>query len=417
MNIAIIHSRLNGKGGTQRQTLETAQALKRRGQNVHIYTFGSNREKGFVDLFNGLGFTALPDYQAKSQRRAIKGLGALNFFVFNARENRAARALARLIDPATDVIQACDQLAFRVAAFHKKLVRDVPSVIMMDDILTRSWKLWRRKEIDQDFNVPLRQRALYAFADWRDVRRFIKPHDSIVVMDERTRSWVKKYFSKDAQIVRSGLDAGRFPYRARGPINRDRIAILAGGVFFTHRRYEDIIRAVSLLKSSGFPDTRLTIFGDYTAPSYRPYYEALVRLADTLGVRDMVSFLGKVSEDDLLSLYHTHDIYVSANHLQSWGLAVFEAMSSGLPVIVSKSAGAAEVLTDRVNALLVEPCSSEEIARCIRELVSSPGLSGVLSEGGRAFVRDNITWDKTAHRLEKIFEEMIDLGQGNTGLM
>ena len=133
----------------------------------------------------------------------------------------------------------------------------------------------------------------------------------------------------------------------------------------------------------------------------------MAKQAEELGLSHRVTFLGEVSEDDLRHAYHTHDIYVSPNHLQSWGLAVFEAMASGCPVIVSKTAGAAEILTNEENALLVDAKSPAQIAMAIKRLIDDRRFHARLSVSGRKFVEDNVTWEYSAKNAIKIFEDCL----------
>jgi len=100
-------------------------------------------------------------------------------------------------------------------------------------------------------------------------------------------------------------------------------------------------------------------------------------------------------------------VFVFPNHLQSWGLAVFEAMASGLPVVVSKSAGASEVLTDGENALLVNPKNPGEIAKAIQSLIDNPDLYRTLSKNGRDFVEQNISWVKYTDQMEDVFKRVM----------
>ncbi|MDZ4260263.1 MAG: hypothetical protein U1A25_01235, partial [Candidatus Sungbacteria bacterium] len=72
--------------------------------------------------------------------------------------------------------------------------------------------------------------------------------------------------------------------------------------------------------------------------------------------------------------------------------------ASGCPVIVSKTAGASEVLTDGENALLVPP--------------KNPDLYEQLSRKGRLFVEQNISWRKYTEYMLKVFEEVIKRNKG-----
>ena len=125
-----------------------------------------------------------------------------------------------------------------------------------------------------------------------------------------------------------------------------------------------------------------------------------------LEIVPFVHFPGVVPDAVLLGYYRSHDFYVSSNHLQTWGLAAFEAVATGLPVIISHTAGASEVLTHKKNAMIVEACSPEAIAAAVKECIDNPELYKKLNEEGRKFVEANITWEKTANELIKIFESI-----------
>ena len=329
----------------------------------------------------------------------------MNYFRYSYAQNRAAKELALLIDPHTDVVNAHDLLGFRVAAYAKKYVRPFPVVLMMSDILTKGWIAWRRAQFKKEYVPTMKQRILNYCIDTYEVKKFIIPQEKIAVLDKRTQQWVREYFGKEATVVRSGLDIEQFSYVERRAAPAQRISLFMAGIFFVHRRYEDAIRAVGMLRSEGY-DVSLAIAGDHGANhEYAGYYNDLTTLTRGLGLERAVAFLGKVSDADLIDRYRHSDVYISPNHLQSWGLAVFEAMASGCPVVVSRTAGASEVLTDGENALLVPPKSPEAIASAIRRLIADPALYQSLSVKGRAFVETHISWQKYAEGMLKVFEE------------
>ncbi|MDP3770473.1 MAG: glycosyltransferase family 4 protein, partial [bacterium] len=353
MKIAIIESKLNGKGGSQRQALCLALELQNMGHRVTMYTLAYDKDKCFSDTLAQLN--VVYTHSVRGKRHAIPFLGFLNYFRYSYQESKAAKALALLIDPDTDIVNAHDRLGFRVAAYAKKYVRPFPVVLMMSDILTKGWIAWRRAQFNKDYAPSLKQKLLNRLIDAYEVRKFILSHEKIVVLDNRTKQWVSEYFGKDAVVVRSGLDLETFPYIKRHITPTGQFSVFMAGIFFLHRRYEDAIQAVKILRDKGY-DISLTIAGDNSANhEYAGYYKDLTVLTRELGLEGVVTFLGKISDDELISRYQHSDIYISPNHLQSWGLAVFEAMASGCPVIVSKTAGASEVLTDGENALLVPP--------------------------------------------------------------
>ena len=220
----------------------------------------------------------------------------------------------------------------------------------------------------------------------------------------RTKKWVKSFFKKEADIVRNGLELSEFPFTPRVALASSHVKLLSTGIFFVHRRYEDIIRAVKLLQEKGV-NVVLSIVGNYSGEHHR-YYEMLNSLVDELGLQGSIFFLGNISDSELRRQYKENDIYISANHLQSWGLAPFEAIASGMPAIISNSTGAAEVLKNREHALLISPKSPEKIMEAVIELVSHPDLYMRLSTEARRFVEENLTWKNTAQAFAKVFQDV-----------
>jgi len=394
MKIAMIVRRLNIKGGAQRQALELARELQKRGHAITIYTFAYSPKDCFEDLLEGLKVVVRDGANRKSM--FFRG----SFF----EENRRAKELAMQIDKDIDLLQPHDQVSYRVAAYYKKYVKDVPSVWMMNDVPTRQYADWYGRRIDPNLRVPFFKRIAHWLTDAYDIRKFIRVQNVIAVLDNFNRGNVKRFLGRDATVVRSGLDIKAFQCVAHTPPDRITIMLLTTGIFMRHRRFEDVIEAVSILGERGIHPT-LTIIGDQQGD--HKYADDMRRLVEEKKLGDRVFFAGRVSEEELVAAYQGHHIFVFANDPQTWGLAVFEAMACGTPVIVSRGAGSHEVLTDRENALMVPPRSPVAIADAIACLIDDPALYRAMSERGRAFVEQHISWERYADAMLKIFQRVL----------
>lgn len=396
MNIAFIVRRLNVRGGTQRQVLSLAQELKKMGHRITIYAVSYDPENCYTDLLHGLEVVALDRVSAGSKSTEYHFLR--EFF----KEHRVAKKLALLISRDTDILNPHDQVSYKVAYYYKKRVKNIPSVWNVNDVPLLQWGYARRREVDDTFRQPFIKRMLYVLFDRYDGIRFMRVQDAIVTLDERSRGLFKRYLGLESRVVRSGLDAEHFPYRARTLSFSRNFRLLTSGIFMPHRRFEDAIRAVRILVDRGYR-LSLTILGDYE--SDRGYYTKLIHLCNELALHDAVHFAGKVSETELAEAYGNHDIYILQSHLQSYGLAAFEAGASGLPIIVSRTAGCHEVLADHKNALFIHPKNPEDIAGRIQELIDNPELYRKLSETGSAFVRDNFSWHNYAENMLGVYKD------------
>jgi glycosyltransferase involved in cell wall biosynthesis len=109
-----------------------------------------------------------------------------------------------------------------------------------------------------------------------------------------------------------------------------------------------------------------------------PLEAELRAAAERLGVK--ARFRGYVAPAELPDVYAAADAFALVSTLEPFGVAVREAVASGLPVICSRAAGAAgDLAIEGRNALLVDPESTDEIAEALRRLVEDPALRARLA--------------------------------------
>jgi len=404
MRIALVVWDLSISGGTQRQALELARYLQRRGHEVKVYCAYINKSKCYPDLLNELTVIAMHKKDYSSARDGVK-----SWIKYPAEPlfTAEAKALADNMEKGFDLVNPHDFQAYRVAYYYKRK-HGAPAVWMVNDLprsmLPPKLGLGGRKVVD----------ALHYFALGGPVgylvdKRRIVQLDGAVVFDKPSMESFRRRTGITPSRMGSGLDPNSFDFvPGDGCGDKDGLTILAVGIFFPHRRFEDLVRAVGLTKKSGTKAKVLLVGSEAYDKAYASKIHTLV---SSLGLEDDVVFLGEIPERELRALYSSSDLLVFPNSPQTWGLAVFEAMASGTPVIVSTGAGASEILIDAENALLVPPRNPEAIARSIRRLRRDKGLYVKLSWAGRKFVEDNVSWQAYGARMESLFLEAVSKRQ------
>ena len=404
MRIAIILRRLNVKGGTQRQALSLGRELLRRGHEVDLYTLDLDRDRCYPDLL--ALFPRIHEISPHVRARAERLSPLVRFLPSPLhaliRENRLAAALAREIPADYDLLNPHDQVAYKVAHYYKNSY-NVPSVWNMNDLPLKTWAYDHRRGQDETFHQPWYRQLTYRLFDAYDIKKFIRRQDAIVVVDFFNRDLVRRYMGLRACTVRNGPDFGHFSFREHEPPKNRSVRILTSGIFLPHRRYEDAIRGIKILRDRGY-DAALTVLG--LRENDPDYDRKLLTLVRETGVEQYITFAGSVSEQHLVELYHTHHIYTFQHHLQSDGLSPFEAAACGMPIVVSKTAGCHEVLTDGENALLLEPKNPEDWADKIQTLTDNPPLYRQLAAAANNFVRANFSWEKYADGFLDVVEKI-----------
>lgn len=105
-----------------------------------------------------------------------------------------------------------------------------------------------------------------------------------------------------------------------------------------------------------------------------------------------VRWVPTLSHGDVASQMRRSDMFVLPSIEDSYGLVVLEAMSCGLPVIVSDHAGAVELIQHGENGLVVAAASSAALTSAIELLASDGRLRERLGTAARASVQAGYSW-------------------------
>jgi glycosyltransferase involved in cell wall biosynthesis len=125
--------------------------------------------------------------------------------------------------------------------------------------------------------------------------------------------------------------------------------------------------------------------------------------AEKLQISQRVHFLGAIS--DASKVYQAADALAHPTREDTFAMVVLEAMSYGLPVVVSqeKYCGIAGLLTDKVNALILnDPKDAAELTQLLQRIVDDAGLRDKLSTQAMQFA-DGYAWEQIASAQEAIY--------------
>lgn len=399
MKIAIVVWELNVKGGAQRQALELSNSLQDNGHDVHVYTYCYDKDKCYEDLCANLKIYSVYGKEGPMNDHALvngilaKARGVINM-MFDLKAMKKIRDLMIMDGSLSDfdVINLHDDQVFKLAS----VIKHGNIVWMMNDMI--GIQPYYKKD-EGKFLVNLYYFLLLITTKWR-----ISKINKIVVLDNWNKKRCKKYYHKDATVIRSGINPSLFnSIKVEKERKGKGVDIFANGIMLPYRRFEDLVLAARYLRDWGVEDFKIKINGaSFLCPEYFDYIEGLItrnRLDEHITVTN------GMSEKVLLKSYTDADIFVFPNHEQTWGLAVFEAMLAGCACIVSKTAGASEVLSDGKNALLVDPKSPDQIANNLKELIYNKKIRDKLSTNAKEYVSKNLSWKKYSSNMLQCFKQ------------
>ena len=220
-------------------------------------------------------------------------------------------------------------------------------------------------------------------------RRFVT---DFCVNVSKNRDRIQKTYNRDAHVFYCGIEPINIERDIEETFDRfkeRKIHILSSGVFFPYRNYETQIDVVDNLRKNGI-DATLRIIGSTSLN--KKYASKIQTMIDERNLSEHITICGLVDEDEFHRLHAESDIFIFINLDQSWGLAVFEAMSCGLPVVVSNSVGATEILTNNKNAIFVDPKDSDAIVATVQQLMGDENYYRRISDNAGRF-HTQYTWD------------------------
>jgi len=156
--------------------------------------------------------------------------------------------------------------------------------------------------------------------------------------------------------------------------------------------------------AKNFPDAYFAVVGRDNSFK-KEFRRELKRLVKVFGLENRFLFLDWVEES--ASLLAALDVFVSASHSESFGLAILEAMISGKAIVASETDGAKELLDDDYSGKLVPVFEPFKLAEAIGELLRNEDLRLTLGRNAREIAKEKYSLEKMIVETEKIYEELI----------
>jgi len=160
----------------------------------------------------------------------------------------------------------------------------------------------------------------------------------------------------------------------------ERKIMLFVGRITPNKGIEDLVKVLFFYKKYLSANIRLIIAGNTgTLPKY---FHALRDLAARfLLTNDDLVFTGHIPFEELLSVYHVADIFVSLSHHEGFCLPLIESMAMDLPILARSVGAVPETLGGA--GLLVNGQRVDEIAAMAEQVIENDGLSSSLRSRGQ----------------------------------
>ncbi len=210
---------------------------------------------------------------------------------------------------------------------------------------------------------------------------------------------VRAHLGVECAVIPSGVDPRHFrpdpalraATRAALGIAPDERVLLSAGALEPRKGMDRLLAALDpALRGGAVPGARLIVAGD------GPRGPSLRARAAALGLADKVTWIAHTSE--MAGLYNAADLFALLSDHEAFGLAALEAMSCGLPVVVSDGGAFPEYVTPEVG-LLVDPTNIPAVRGALDRLLGDDALRARMGQAARRHVEEGYSWDRVAHDL------------------
>ncbi len=355
-------------GGVETHILETGKELIKRGWEVYVITSDSDR-------FGRIN----------KKREIYKGIKIIRC------KTHFKITFGEVFFP--DAVRAIKEINPDIIHFHayRHWYNLLPFNLKQPCFITPHWPDYRGQR-------PLPVQALADVMDITIGKALLNSHTKICIVTEDERAWVRSFGIPDKKII---LTPNALPDEYDKPVSEggfrkkyklgNKKIILSVARIHRSKGLDQLIRAASF-----FPDCSFVIIGKDGGAKKK-----LEKLAKELDVEN-VTFTGPVSEKEKRQAYATAEVFCLPSHFEAFGIAILEAMSHGLPCVVTKKGGMPWVVKD--TGLLFEENDVHDLAHQLERILSDENLHKEL--GKKARQRSKLfTWKKTAEILDREYRK------------
>jgi len=225
----------------------------------------------------------------------------------------------------------------------------------------------------------------------------LKAVDRIIVSSGKfiESSLLMSRYQRKVVVAPIGIDAYRYT-----PCYEYPPRIIFVGRIIPEKGIHYLIKALKYLE----PKTELVIIGKIIEHNY---YRYLLHLSEKLDLKERIMFTGYVPQLELVKFYQSAQVVVlpSTTRLESFGIALLEAMATGKPIVATAVIpGAVELIKKSGCGIIVAPRNPLALAQAIEATRKNPEHIG---RRARKYVEEKHDWKVIANKVVMVYGETL----------
>ena len=428
MRIALIHSHLDSRGGSQRYVIEIALTLKSLGVDVDIFSYEFNKNQCYSELTSSLNIKNIINRELIRKRNSkkkkfkkffekilknhfLKNLAnffGIDYLVHLYFCNKQAIKLTNLMlagNKAYDLIFAHEEPISIYSAIKYKIIKNTPVYWFCYDSIEKwfiDWKTQKNYYFIRNFLL----KKIYFKYDYYLIKKFVN-HSA--VLDNSMKKKFQNLYDITPNIRRGGINNLVLEYekkeflRKKYKLSKDIKIIFILTRFVPQKRVHDIFKLYEIL--SKHEKNKFFIYLNSPVIDKKYYDWCIIKYSKILNNHNIILDLQIPRNDnEMYNLYLSSDIFIFPSQNQTWGHAALEAMACGLTTVVSNSCGISEVVKGITPGMVYSCGNMDELAKIITNIFKGD-YSNKIGRKQKKFVKNNLTWEKVCHQYISDFKK------------
>ncbi|MDA9112776.1 glycosyltransferase [Gammaproteobacteria bacterium] len=217
--------------------------------------------------------------------------------------------------------------------------------------------------------------------------------NEVVVVSKFMEKGIKKITNRPVKVIYNSVDLNTFRPKPESDEYITTISYMQGG-HWRIKRIPEFLKAAAIVKKH-FPNQKFLILGGQPEPG-----GLISNLSEELDLNKNIIFLDRMSNKKVATYMNNSLCYVQISDTETFGVAVAEAMSCNIPVIVSRRGALPEIVKNLGK--YVDHNDPKSIAAAMLDVIRTKELDNKNLNNSRNWIKNNFSYNKRKTHLSEL---------------
>lgn len=214
-------------------------------------------------------------------------------------------------------------------------------------------------------------------------------------------SFIRQTGHDNCVICYNGINVNKFAQKEIYQDHPTKLVAL-GRILFNVKAQDQIVEAFSKLKPEIRDNLSLDFWGDGQD------YEALKQLIDKFGLKKQVKLVGNVSNTYVAKHLRNYDMIICASHHEGLGITAIEAMTAGVPVLLSDALGFLEVTENGRYGKHFVHSNVNSLSQAMEHSYSNYAEMCIIAQKAVAYAKERFSIENYVANILKLYSDHVE---------